>query len=369
MKELTQERKNPIRILLLIYTVFFLLLTGCEKIVHDVIDGPTPFCSVPDSCPPIWDEEPRVLKVGFYAYFAPVSYSADPDPTSDRFNTHLGYEADLLTALETIETLKENGLSFSRRAIREWPGIWLKAAEPEYDIIGGGITILNSRTQDVTGTPLVAFTAGHIKFRQSLLVRAEDKQHLSHYTDLTHDVRVGVLAGTTGETRLLEIKEIIDANGILALGTRIETLHGTFVADGTEAYRITAADTSPNLVGRTHIYPPAEEMPQVIYLGADIGESELFEALADGRIDAIARGAIGNQDSAIASDGQFVVTALDEHIEYGGFTLSLNDTGLISYLNWWIDYLTDSGNIGYAEWSHDSNVFMARAQMWNAKAE
>lgn len=346
--------------------MFFLVLTGCEKIVNSVIDGPTPFCSGPDACPPIWDKAPRVLNVGFYAYFAPVSYSADPGPTSDGFNTHLGYEADLLTAVETIT---DTGLSFSQMAIREWPGIWLKAAEPEYDIIGGGITILNSRTQDVTGTPVVAFTAGHIKFRQSLLVRAEDTQRLSHYTDLTRDVRVGVLAGTTGETRLLEITEIVDANGILALGTRVETLHGTFVADGTEGYRITAADTAPNLVSRTHIYPPAEEMPQVIYLGVDVGELELLEALADGRIDAIARGATGNQDAVIASDGQFVVTALDAQVEYGGFALSRNDAELISYLNWWIDYLTDSGNIGYAEWSHDSNVFMARAEMWNARKQ
>ena len=353
------------RILSIIYIVFFLLLTGCERIVNDVIDGPTPVCAVSDACPPIWDKEPRVLNVGFYAYFAPVSYSADPDPASDGFNIHLGYEADLLTAVETIT---DTGLSFSRKAIGEWPGIWLKAAEPEYDIIGGGITILNSRTQDATGTPVVAFTAGHIQFRQSLLVRAEDTQRLSHYTDLSDDVRVGVLAGTTGEVRLLEITEIIDANGVLALGTRIETPHGTFVADGTAGYRITAADTSPNLVGRTHIYPPAEEMPQIIYLGADTGELELLAALADGRIDAIARGTIGNQEGAVASDGQFVVTALDAQVEYGGFTLSRNDAELISHLNGWIDYLTDSGNIGYAEWLNDSNVFMARAQMWTTRA-
>lgn len=353
------------RILSIIYIAFFLPLTGCEKIVNNVIDGPTPLCTAPDACPPIWDKEPRVLNVGFYAYFAPVSHSADPDPASDKFNTHLGYEADLLTALETIT---DTGLSFSRKAISEWPGIWRKAAEPEYDIIGGGITILNSRTQDATGTPVITFTAGHIEFRQSLLVRAEDTQRLSHYTDLTDDVRVGVLAGTTGEVRLLEITEIIDANGILALGTRIQTPHGTFVADGTEGYKITAADTSPNLVGRTHIHPSAKEMPQIIYLGAETGELELLEALADGRIDAIARGAIGNQDGAIASDGQFVVTALDAQIEYGGFALSRSDTELISHLNGWIDYLTDSGNIGYAEWAHNSNVFMARAQMWNASA-
>ena len=45
----------------------------------------------------------RVLNVGFYAYFEPLSYSADPDLNADGFNTHQGYEADLLTALEMME--------------------------------------------------------------------------------------------------------------------------------------------------------------------------------------------------------------------------------------------------------------------------
>ena len=335
--------------------VLFVFSMGCENLVNEVMDA-----SAPPS-PPIWYKEPRVLNVGFYAYFAPVSYSADSDPTSDGFNTHLGYEADLLTALESIAN---NGLSFSRKAISEWPGIWLKAAEPEYDIIGGGITILDSRRQDATGTPLVAFTVGHIKFRQSLLVRAEDAQRLSHYADLTQDVRVGVLAGTTGEARLLEITGFVDANGILTLGTHIETPQGTFVSDGTAAYKITAADASPNLAGRTHLYLPAEEMPQVVYLGTEAGESELLEALAEGKIDAVARGEVGNREATAVSDDAFVVTALDEQVEYGGFTLALENTELLAYLNWWIDYLTDSGNIGYAEWSQDRNVFMARAQMW-----
>ena len=48
-------------------------------------------------------EGSRVLNVGFYAYFSPVSYSASADPTSEDFNIHLGYEADLLTALEAME--------------------------------------------------------------------------------------------------------------------------------------------------------------------------------------------------------------------------------------------------------------------------
>ena len=92
----------------------------------------------------------RVLNVGFYADFVPISYSEDNQaPTnSESYNTHRGYDADLLTALEALQSA---GLSFSRRGIppvetqagRSFPfnGIWLLATEPEYDLISGGVTI------------------------------------------------------------------------------------------------------------------------------------------------------------------------------------------------------------------------------------
>ena len=308
-------------------------------------------------------EDRRVLNVGFYAYFSPVSYSADADPNADGFNTHQGYEADLLTALEAMEGV---GLSFSRTAIPEWPGIWLKSAEPAYDMIGGGITILDSRTKDAAGTPRVIFTSGHVKFRQSLLVRAEDAERLATHAVLTNDVRVGVLAGTTGEVRLLELTGIVDANGVLAAATRIETAQGTITADGTADYKITAAETSPNLTGRQHLHPPSENMPQVIYLGDEIGETELLEALTEGSIDAIARGEVGNQEAFHASKGAFVVTALDKQVEYGGFTFALENTELAACIDEKVNYLTDDTNIGYAEWLRDPSVFMSRAVLWNA---
>ena len=47
--------------------------------------------------------ENKTLNVGFYAYFAPVSYSEADDPSSPLFNVHKGYEADLLTAVEAME--------------------------------------------------------------------------------------------------------------------------------------------------------------------------------------------------------------------------------------------------------------------------
>ena len=308
----------------------------------------------------------RDLNVGFYAFFAPVSYSADTDPSSDSFDTHLGYEADLLTAAAAMEGGK---LSLSRRGIAEWEDIWLRSAGPEYDLVGGGITILDSRTMDSSGNKAVNFTSGHITFRQSLLTRAGDAERLSSHADLTSDVRVGVLAGTTGESRLLELTGLVDKDGVLAPGVQVETPQGTVVADGSSGYFITAAGESEDLAERRRLDPPSNDMPQVVYLGSgaeEAGESELLEALADGRIDALARGEIGNRDAAArASGGRFVVAALDDAAEHGGFTLDAADAALLSCLNRRIDWLTDDRGIGYAQWLEDPSVFMRRAQEWN----
>ncbi len=304
---------------------------------------------------------PDALNVGFYAYFAPVSYSADENPDAPGYNTHMGYEADLLTALEAMEG---SALSFNRKAIAEWPGIWLRSADDNYDIVGGGITILDSRTRDEGGNTVVAFTNGHIAFRQSLLVRAEDVARLSNHDALTSEVRVGVLAGTTGEARLLQLTGLADDNGVLAAGTRIETGAGEAVADGSAEYTITAAMASPRLEERRHLYPPDDSMPQVVYLGDALGERELLEALANGDIDALARGEIGNTDATQESDGTFAVTALDNAVEYGGFTVAADDAELLALLNERINYLTDNRRIGYAEWRADPTVFMQRAGQW-----
>ena len=305
--------------------------------------------------------EKRMLNVGFYAFFEPLSYSANPDPMSPGFGEHRGYEADLLTALEAM---RGENISLVRHPIAEWPDIWLKPTEPQYDLVGGGITILDSRTRNAMGDQVIAFTDGHVNFRQSLLVRAEDAQRLASHSDLTSDVRVGVLASTTGEARLLELTGLVDDNGILAAGVRVETAQGTAVADGSADYVITSAEASPALMGRRRLHPPSENMPQVIYLGDETGETALFDALRDGRIDAIARGVIGNRTAVQNSGNAFAVTALDPQIELGGFAVAAENTELLTFLNERINYLTDNRSIGYAEWLADPSVFTRRAAMW-----
>ena len=327
---------------------------GDEVVVNLPVGGRAHVISPSSAC------ADRVLNFGFFAFFAPVSSSADPDPEAVGFNTHVGYEADLLTALEAMDGA---GLSFSRRGIDIWPNIWLLSAGAEYDVVGGGITILDSRTRDELGNEVVTFTSGHIAFRQSLLVRAEDGARWASHDDLTSEVRVGVLASTTGEARLLVLTGLVNADGVLAEGVRVETQTDTVVVDGSADYFITAAGASPNLEGRQRIFPAVDTMPQVVYLG----EEELLGALASGRVDALARGEIGNRDAVHASGGAFVVTALDAAVEYGGFTLGVEDADLAACIDDKINYLTDDQRIGYGDWRQDPSVFMTRARMWQGR--
>ena len=307
--------------------------------------------------------EGRALRFGFFTLYEPVSYNADPSPDSPGFGEHLGYEADLLTALEAMEGA---GLRFDRTPIAEWPDIWLRATEPDLDIVGGGITIREARTVNAEGDQVVEFTSGHITFRQSLLVRAEDADLYPTHRDLTSDVRVGVAASTTGEGRLLLLTGLRDSEGRLAAGTRVVTESGTVVADGSERFVITAAGSTPNLVGRQLIQPPSPDMPVVVYPEDGISEAAMQEAVRTGLIDAYAGEEIGNLEAVHAHEEEevFAVTAHDAEAELGGWVLPVAEQGLIACLNDKLDYLTDNRRIGFAEWRSDPQVFLRRAQSW-----
>ena len=217
-------------------------------------------CSSPGDAPAATCDDGQVLRVGFYAFFARRSATAPTSiPGSAGFDEHLGYEAALLTALAAMNGV---GWSFVRQGLAEWADIWLQAAGPEFDLVGGGITILDARTRNADGDRVVTFTSGHIAFRQSLLVRAADAARFAHYSDLTSQARVGVLGGTTGEFRLLELTGLVDAQRRHSpLSPASRRPEGELVADGTASYTITAAGTSANLVGRQRLIPPEAHMP------------------------------------------------------------------------------------------------------------
>ena len=302
-----------------------------------------------------------LLTMGFSPLYDQVSYNASNDPDADGYNTHLGYEADLLTALESMDGL---GFSFERRAIPEWSGVWLKSATAEFDIVGGGITIRDARTRNPAGDVAVAFTNGHIAFRQSLVVRRADAERMATHEQLTGDMIIGAYRDTTGEGRLLLLTGLTDATGALAAGTRAATSNGDVVADGSDAYTITPASASEILADRNHLYPPDDTMPQVMYLPDDIDRDKVHEMLLAGVIDGIAGEEIENSNAAHGSDGKLTVTALDRLVEHGGFTVAADNTELLNKLNEGIDWLTNNRAIGFPEWQADPTVFMQRAEQW-----
>ena len=310
--------------------------------------------TAPASC----TAEGRVLKVGFFHDFAPVSYSADRNPGSAGFDEHRGYEADLLTALETMGAAR-----FSRRAVAgAFAGIWLKAATPDYDLIGGGITIRADRTRDAAGRRAIVFTSGHIAFVQTLLVRAGDAGRFAGYRGFAPEVRIAAVPGTTGEERLLQLTGYIGPDGALRSGVRVQLASGRVLEAGAgDRLAISAATSSPALEGRRRLEPPvgATDMPQVIYFRE---ESAHLEALRTGAVDAVARGTIGNADAIADSAGAFAIGARDLRRELGGFALAASDRALAACLDRSIDRLTASGSIGYQQWRADPAVFLRRAR-------
>ena len=302
----------------------------------------------------------QVLNFAFFTDFAPVSYGVGDAGDPEGSVVHLGYESDLVDALEAMDG---SGLRFRRIPVSEWTDIWLLPATGGVDIAGGGISIVESRTRDDQGTTVVAFTSGHIQYRQSLLVREGDVQRYASFDHLSGGDRVGASRNTTNEQRLLELTGITGPNGVLAAGTRVHTADGVVIADGTSDYVITAAGASGNIKTRIRIEPPSPTQPEVYY---EFSEPTALYALAAGGIDAVVSEAISNTEAAAAyrGGGVLAVSALDETVEWGGWTLRAGDAALLACLNAKIDYLTDNQRIGFPEWHEDNQVFIERALAW-----
>lgn len=153
-------------------------------------------------------------------------------------------------------------------------------------------------------------------------------------------MRVSVLLDMTGEARRLQITGRANGYGVLAAGTRIDTPEGTVVADGTAEYATTAAKTSASLEGKTSIHPPDDSMPQVVRLRDIGGEVELLEAPSDEVIDGVAFGPVEDGERAHAPGGDFVASALDSLVEYGGVAMDVGEPHFVACIANKIERLT-----------------------------
>ena len=299
------------------------------------------------------------VNYGFYTDFNPMSYSV-----ASAVHQPMGYEPDLVAA---VETFSKGKLSFNTLGIgNPFSGIWLKAVQDPYDMVGGGITALPERTRDVSGRQVIRFGVAHVSFRQSLLVRSGSA--INRHTDLTSEHRVGVLRGTTGEKRLLELTGIIDAEGFLRSGTQVELAGGeVLIAGGPDseaALRIAAGTGSVAVATRVRLTPAGDDRPEVLYFNSDSGQ---LSALLEGVVDALARGELGNRVTARDTPG-LRVTAIDtEGNEWGAFSYPDTPAGnaLRKAMDAAITCLTANGTIGFSHWFESGGtIFSERAELW-----
>ena len=299
------------------------------------------------------------VNYGFYTDFNPISYSV-----ALAVHQPMGYEPDLVAALETFSKGK---LSFDTLGIgNPFSGIWLKAAQEPYDMVGGGITALPERTRDANGRQVIRFGVAHISFRQSLLVRSESA--INRHADLTSEHSVGVLRGTTGEKRLLELTGIIDAEGVLRGGTQVLLAGGDVLIagepDSGAALRIAAGTGSVSIATRVRLAPAGDNHPEVLYFNSD---SEQLSALLEGVVDAVARGELGNRVTARDTPA-LRVTAIDTvGSEWGAFSYPDTPAGnaLRRVMNSAITCLTANGTIGFSQWFESGGtIFSERAKEW-----
>ena len=296
--------------------------------------------------------EGQSLRYGYHANYPPVS-----DVTED--GSHTGMEADLLDALEAMEGA---GLAFERTPLFVWPDLWYRSATDEYDVMGGGITILDAR-RFKDGIELVAFTNGHLENAMVFLTLAEDAPEFAEYNRYPDGAVVGVARDSGSEATLLDMLGYIDRAGILKAGTTVTTSGGAVLqADGTDRFRILAGQTTENLHDRARL-EPAGDGPALRFVvsGNQIRHLELLDR---GEIDAAFMGTVTALHLTSISEGRLAVASEDPDPQVAGFTLDVHEVELLACLNEKIDYLTDDLRISLSDWLANPRVFMERALAW-----
>jgi hypothetical protein len=156
-----------------------------------------------------------------------------------------------------------------------------------------------------------------------------------------------------------QLAGVTDQEGYVTAGTVIELGRDTKLVTGERTHRITPSFVTAGIEARERLH--ARDGLRVIYLSS---ENAQIEALTSGRVDALARGEIGNLIAAGASAGALRVTAIDAaDTERGAFSYPNTEAGdrLRTAMDVLLICLTDDGAIGFPQWHADAQVFQERA--------
>ncbi len=218
-----------------------------------------------------------------------------------------GYEGDLLRAVAALWGLK---IKFHPESIYE--GLWLLPSK-DYtiaDISMGGMTPSAYRIKQGA-----LFSTETIPFNQSLLVRKKDYTSgriVSYQSFKDSHLKIGVVPGTTGERY-------------------------------------------------AHLRAKENHLSRTIFVTYK-SESELLTALMSGKIDAIARGDIGNKYQE-SKNNNLITIAQKSFGEHFAFAINNANPGLKNKLDHAIKQITNNGQITYVHWLKNHNIFMERVHL------
>lgn len=217
-----------------------------------------------------------------------------------------GYEADLLKAITKLWQLK---IKFYSEAT--YQDLWLLPSKQNSpcDIAIGGMTPSNDRIKEGA-----LFSITTATFDQSLLIRKKDYLSgaiISYASFKNSDKKIGVVPGTTGEQY-------------------------------------------------AHVLAKENKLPPSVFIQY-ASESALLPALKSGKIDAIARGNIGNDYQASIDENLMTIA---HHNFNEGFAFAVNATNgkLQTKLNEAIAKMTQHGKISYSQWLKNHAIFMKQVE-------
>lgn len=217
-----------------------------------------------------------------------------------------GYEADLLRAIAELWHVKLK--CFSENI---YDGMWRLPSRPYTlaDVAIGGFTPMSSRMKEGA-----VFSRMTTHFEQSLLIRRADftSGKVTSYDSFKNsNMKIGVVPGTTGEQyAVLQAKE--------------------------------------------------HKLPENVLIKYP-SETELLSALKSGKVDAIARGSIGN-DFQVHKNYFFMTIARRDFHEGFAFSVDKSNKALLQKLNQAILDVTNHGKITYQQWLKNHNIFLNRVQ-------
>jgi ABC-type amino acid transport substrate-binding protein len=210
------------------------------------------------------------------------------------FDHGKGYEADLLRAVA-----KDWGVKIEFHPHKDYEGIWLLPTENNspYDMAIGGITPDKSRIEEGA-----AFSIPTVKFSQSLLVRKEDhdKGRIIGFKSFNNSgMKIGVVPDTTGEAHAKTLAKEHDISTEILLSFN--------------------------------------------------SEAELLPALKAKKIDAIARGEIGNKLQS-AKDPDYYTIITKDFGESFAIAVDASNKQLLIYLNQTLEKLLKQDAFIFEKW-------------------